>query len=289
MEDTDSDDYLNDSDMVFCALPHGQSAPHVKKILAKGKKCVDLGADFRFRDASVYEAWYGVHPYKELCKNTVYGLAEIHRQDIIGKDFIANPGCYVTGATLAMYPLLKEGLVDVNSIIVDSKSGISGAGRGLKEASLYCECSESIKAYGVASHRHTPEIEQNYEEAAGERVIINFTPHLTPMNRGILTTAYGNLNEKGSNADLCSIFESFYKNEPFVRCLPKGKLPETKWVQGTNYVYIGYTIDPRTNRVIVVTAIDNLVKGAAGQAVQNMTLMWGFEETMGLKMTPAFP
>ena len=289
MEDTDSDEYLNDSDMVFLALPHGHSAAHVKKILAAGKKAVDLGADFRFRDASVYEAWYQEHPDKEICHDTVYGLPEIRRTAIQGQNFIANPGCYPTGATLALWPLLKEGLLVLDSIIVDSKSGISGAGRGLKEGSLYCESSESIKAYGVATHRHTPEIEQNYSEAAGEPVVINFTPHLTPMNRGILTTAYAKLNQKGLETDLTAVFQKYYGEEYFIRLLPQGQWPETKWVQGTNFVFLGFTVDVRTGRIIVSTAIDNLVKGAAGQAVQNMNLMWGFNETEALTMLPVFP
>ncbi|MEG0997572.1 MAG: N-acetyl-gamma-glutamyl-phosphate reductase [Clostridiales bacterium] len=289
MEDLESDNYLDDTDMVFLALPHGKSALHVKKILAAGKKVVDLGADFRFRDSKIYEQWYGEHPYKEICKRTPYGLAEIYRDKITGSDFVANPGCYPTGATLALYPLLKEGLLKTDSIIIDSKSGISGAGRGLKEGSLYCESSENIKAYAVATHRHTPEIEQNLSEAAGENLLVNFTPHLTPMNRGILTTAYGTLNEQGLKADLSAIFNKYYGNEYFMRLLDYGTFPETKWVQGTNFVFLGFTVDKRTNRVIVSTAIDNLVKGAAGQGVQNMNLMWGFLEDTGLNMLPVFP
>ncbi|MDO4542417.1 MAG: N-acetyl-gamma-glutamyl-phosphate reductase [Bacillota bacterium] len=289
LEDQDDDAYLTDSDMVFLALPHGKSAPHVKKILAAGKKAVDLGADFRFQNSSIYEEWYQPHPYKEICPGTPYGLPEIYRQKIKGADFVANPGCYPTGATLALYPLVKEGLVDVSTIIVDSKSGITGAGRGLKEGSLYCESSESIKAYGVATHRHTPEIEQNLSEAAGKEVVISFTPHLTPMNRGILTTAYGSLTPKASGADLAAVFRRFYGGEYFIRLLPRGQFPQTKWVQGTNFVFLGFTVDPRTNRVIVSTAIDNLVKGAAGQAVQNMNIIWNWPENTALAMLPTFP
>lgn len=281
--------YMKDADVIFLALPHGVSAPFVKAGLSLGKKVIDLGADFRFRDVATYEKWYGTHQYPEICESTVYGLVEIHREQIRGENFIANPGCYVTGATLAMYPLVKEGLIELDSLIFDSKSGISGAGRGLKEGSLYGECSESIKAYGVANHRHTPEIEQNLGEAAGVPLTVSFTPHLTPMNRGILTTAYATLNEKGKTADLAAIFDKYYGNEYFVKVLPVGKMPETKWIQGTNYVVLGYTFDERTGRIIVCTVLDNLVKGAAGQAVQNMNLMFGFDETEGLHMLPVYP
>ncbi|MBQ1252685.1 MAG: N-acetyl-gamma-glutamyl-phosphate reductase, partial [Firmicutes bacterium] len=250
LEDVNDEEqkFLNDVDVVFMALPHGASAPFVRRCIEKNIKAIDLGADFRFRDVDTYEAWYGKHTYPEICKDTVYGLVEVKREQIKGQQFIANPGCYVTGATLAMYPLVKEGLVDLNSLIFDSKSGISGAGRGAKEAFLYGECSESIKAYGVASHRHTPEIEQNLGEAAGEAVTINFTPHLTPMNRGILTTAYATLNEKGKEADLAAVFEKYYGDEFFIKLLPAGKMPETKWIQGTNFVVLGFTTDPRTGR-----------------------------------------
>lgn len=281
--------FIDDADVVFLALPHGASAPFVRCCKEKGIKVIDLGADFRFRDVDVYEKWYGKHTYPEICKDTVYGLVELKRDQIPGETFIANPGCYVTGATLAMYPLVKEGLVELNSLIFDSKSGISGAGRSPREPFLYGECSESIKAYGVANHRHTPEIEQNLSEAAGEPVTVSFTPHLTPMNRGILTTAYATLNEKGKNADLAAVFERCYGKEYFIKVLPRGKMPETKWIQGTNFVVIGFTTDPRTGRVIVCSVLDNLVKGAAGQAVQNMNLMCGFDETEGLQLLPVYP
>ena len=280
---------LNDTDVVFLALPHGASVPFVKACLEKNKNVIDLGADFRFHDVATYERWYGHHEAPELCPDTVYGLVEMHRDLIPDHGLIANPGCYVTGATLAMLPLVEAGCVDLDSLIFDSKSGISGAGRGLKEGSLYGECSESIKAYGVASHRHTPEIEQNLSEAAGGPLTISFTPHLTPMNRGILTTAYAKLNEKGKKADLEAIFRNRYEGEPFIRVLPRGKMPETKWIQGTNFVIIGFTVDPRTERVIVCSVLDNLVKGAAGQAVQNMNVMYGFDEREGLTMLPIFP
>ncbi|MBR5329633.1 MAG: N-acetyl-gamma-glutamyl-phosphate reductase [Firmicutes bacterium] len=281
--------FIDEADVVFTALPHGASAPFIRRCMEKNIKAVDLGADFRFRDVDTYEEWYGKHTYPEICKDTVYGLVEVKREQIKGQQFIANPGCYVTGATLAMYPLVKEGLVDLNTLIFDSKSGISGAGRGAREAFLYGECSESIKAYGVANHRHTPEIEQNLGEAAGQAVTINFTPHLTPMNRGILTTAYATLNEKGKEADLAEVFKKYYGDEHFIKVLPQGKMPETKWIQGTNFVVIGFTTDPRTGRVIVCSVLDNLVKGAAGQAVQNMNLMCGFDEAEGLNMLPVYP
>lgn len=292
VEDVDGADdftFVDDADVVFTALPHGASQPFVRRCAEKGIKVIDLGADFRFRDVDVYEQWYGRHTYPEMCKDTVYGMVELHREQIKGQQVIANPGCYVTGATLAMYPLVKEGLVDLSTLIFDSKSGVSGAGRGLKEGSLYGECSESIKPYGVAGHRHTPEIEQNLSEAAGKELVINFTPHLTPMNRGILTTAYATLNEKGRKTDLAAVFEKYYGDEHFIRLLSQGKMPETKWIQGTNFVVLGFAVDPRTHRVIVCTVLDNLVKGAAGQAVQNMNLMCGFEETEGLSMLPVYP
>lgn len=281
--------FIDEADVVFLALPHGTSSPFVRRCLDKGVRCIDLGADFRFRDVSVYEQWYGKHPEPALCRDTVYGLPELHREQIKGQQFIANPGCYVTGATLAMYPLVKEGLVNLDSLIFDSKSGVSGAGRGLKQGSLYGECSESIKAYGVASHRHTPEIEQNLSEAAGKDIVVSFTPHLTPMNRGILTTAYASLNDKGRYADIAAVFDEYYGKEFFVRVLSDEKMPETKWVQGTNFAVIGFKKDIRTGRIIVCSAIDNLVKGAAGQAVQNMNLMFGFDEAEGLRLLPVFP
>lgn len=281
--------FIDDADVVFLALPHGASVPFVRRILAKGEKAVDLGADFRFRDVATYEKWYVKHEYPELCPDTVYGMVELYRERIKGQQFIANPGCYVTGATLALYPLIKEGLIDLKSIIIDSCSGVSGAGRGAKEASLFAECSDNMKAYAVASHRHTPEIEQNFSEAAGEDVVINFTPHLVPMNRGILTTAYASLKEEGKGADIHEVFQQYYGNEFFVRLLKEGRMPETKWTQGTNFVYLGFTVDQRTNRIIVCTALDNLVKGAAGQAVQNMNLMCGFDEKEGLTLLPVYP
>lgn len=286
----DPDLYLSRADVVFLALPHGLSVPHVRAVLAAEKKVIDLGADFRFRDVDVYEAWYGVtHEAREISEKAVYGLPELHRSRIPGESLIANPGCYPTGATLALYPLVEAGLVDLDTIIVDSKSGISGAGRGLKDGSLYCEAAESIKPYGVAGHRHTPEIEQNLSEAAGKAVTLTFTPHLVPMSRGILTTAYAKLNEKGLAADIGAIYEEAYGGEYFVRLLPRGQWPQTKWVQGTNFAVIGHTVDRRTGRVVVSSAIDNLGKGAAGQAVQNMNLLFGLDENEGLRQMPLFP
>ncbi len=282
--------YLDGIDVVFLALPHGLSAPHVLAALAAGKKVIDLGADFRFRDVDVYEEWYQTeHAARALSERTVYGLPELYRNEIRGQRLIANPGCYPTAATLALYPLLQAGLVELDSIIVDSKSGVSGAGRGLKEGSLYCEAAENIKAYAVAGHRHTPEIEQNLSEGAGQPVTLSFTPHLVPMGRGILTTAYGKLTAKGLRADIADIFAKFYRDETFVRLLPGGQWPQTKWVRGTNFAAIGHTVDRRTGRVVVGCAIDNLGKGAAGQAVQNMNLICGFPEDEGLRQMPLFP
>ncbi len=288
--ENDPDIYLADTDVVFLALPHGLSVPHVLAVLKAGKKVIDLGADFRFRDVDVYESWYKVqHEARAISEKAVYGLPELYREQIRGEQLIANPGCYPTGATLALYPLVKAGLIDLDSIIFDSKSGISGAGRGLKEGSLYCESAESLKAYGVGTHRHTPEIEQNLTEAAGEKVTLSFTPHLVPMSRGILTTAYARLNQKGLKADIGAVFDEAYGDEYFVQVLPEGSFPQTKWVQGTNFAALGYKVDGRTGRVVVSTAIDNLGKGAAGQGIQNMNLLFGFEENEGLRQMPLFP
>lgn len=279
------------ADVIFTATPQGLCASLVNEDILSKTKIVDLSADFRIKDVATYEKWYGIeHKSPEFIEEAVYGLCEINRESIKGSRLIANPGCYTTCSILSLYPLVKEKLVDVNSIIVDAKSGTSGAGRGAKVANLYCEVNESIKAYGVATHRHTPEIEEQLGYAyEGKPLTINFTPHLVPMNRGILVTAYANLTKKASYDEIKAVYEKYYADETFIRLLDKGVCPETRWVEGSNYVDINFVIDERTNRIIAMGAMDNLVKGAAGQAVQNMNLIMGLPETEGLMMPPMFP
>ena len=251
---------------------------------------MDLSADYRIKDVSVYEEWYKIeHKSPQFIEEAVYGLCEINREDVKKARLVANPGCYTTCSILTVYPLAKEGLIEMDSIIIDAKSGTSGAGRGAKVDNLYCEVNENIKAYGVASHRHTPEIEEQLGYASGENVVLNFTPHLVPMNRGILATAYAKLKAGVTEEMVRTAYDKYYKEEKFVRVLDKGICPQTKWVEGSNYVDVNFVIDKRTNRVIMMGAIDNLVKGAAGQAVQNMNLMFGLKETEGLELVPMFP
>jgi N-acetyl-gamma-glutamyl-phosphate reductase len=253
-------------------------------------KIIDLGADFRLSDVNVYKNWYEVEHNNEMClSQAVYGLCELHRDKIKTAQLIANPGCYTTCSILSTVPLLKDDLIEEDSIIVDAKSGVSGAGRSLNLGVHYNECNESIKAYKIASHRHTPEIEQELSLACGKDIKISFTPHLTPMNRGILATIYAKLKRNLTYEDVKKTYEKYYANEHFIRLTKKGVYPETRWVKGSNFVDIGFTIDERTNRIIVVGAIDNLVKGAAGQAVQNMNIMFELEESLGINQIPMFP
>ena len=261
-------------DVIFLALPHGLASKKINKDILEKTKIIDLGADFRLKNVDVYEKWYTEHYSKDILKEAVYGLCEINREDIKGKRLIANPGCYTTCSILSLYPLVKEGVVDLNSIIIDAKSGVTGAGRGVGLSNNYCEVNESLKAYKIAKHRHTPEIEQELSLACGKDIVINFTPHLVPMDRGILATCYANLNGNYDYGQIKSIYEKYYGNEYFIRLMEKGEFPETKWVKGSNFVDIGFEIDKRTNRIIVIGAIDNLFKGAAGQAVQNMNLIF---------------
>ena len=278
------------SDVVFLALPHGHAVSTAEKICALGKNVIDLGADLRFRDAKVYEDWYHVkHENPLLSREAVYGLPEINRERIRKAHAVGNPGCYPTSALLALYPLVKNKLIDLNTIIIDSKSGVSGAGRSAVVTSLYGECAESLKAYNVGKHRHTPEIEQELSEISGNRVYVSFTPHLIPMIRGILTTVYASLNEKGKETDLSTLYHDHYQDEYFIRVHAKGVWPQTKWVTGTNFCDIGLDVDLRTNRVIVTAVIDNLVKGAAGQAVQNMNILFNLPEKTGLEQVPLYP
>lgn len=278
------------ADVIFTATPQGLCASLVNEEILEKTKIIDLSADFRIKDVATYEKWYQInHPTPQFIPEAVYGLCEINRDKIKSARLIANPGCYPTCSFLSIYPLAKEGLIDMSSIIIDAKSGTSGAGRGAKVANLYCEVNESIKAYGVATHRHTPEIEEQLSYASGEDVVINFTPHLVPMNRGILVTAYANLKKDITEDEMFDIYHSYYDKEYFVRVLDKGICPETRWVEGSNFVDVGIKKDSRTNRVIMMGAMDNLVKGAAGQAVQSMNIMFGLDEACGLKYAPFFP
>lgn len=277
-------------DVIFTATPQGLCASLVDEEILGKTKIIDLSADFRIKDVSIYEKWYGIeHKSPQFIEEAVYGLCEINREEVKKARLVANPGCYPTCSTLSIYPLAKEGLIDMSTVIIDAKSGTSGAGRGAKVDNLYCEVNENIKAYGVASHRHTPEIEEQLGYAANEKVVLNFTPHLVPMNRGILITAYASLKKKVTYEDVKAVYDQYYENEKFVRVLNKDVCPQTKWVEGSNYVDVNFKIDERTNRIIMMGAMDNLVKGAAGQAVQNMNLMFGLPETMGLELVPMFP
>ena len=277
-------------DVIFTATPQGLCASLITEEILSQVKVIDLSADFRIKDVKTYEEWYNIsHKTPQFIEEAVYGLCEINREEIKKARLIANPGCYPTCSTLSIYPLLKEGLIDPATIIIDAKSGTSGAGRGAKVDNLYCEVNENIKAYGVASHRHTPEIEEQLGYAAGEEIRINFTPHLVPMNRGILVTAYASLKKDVSYEEVKAVYDKYYDKERFVRVLDADACPQTKWVEGSNYVDVNFKIDKRTNRIIMMGAMDNLVKGAAGQAVQNMNLLFGYEESMGLQLVPMFP
>ena len=288
--DDNMDALADAADVIFTATPQGLCASLVNEDVLNKVKIIDLSADFRIKDVKVYEKWYGIkHKSPSYIKEAVYGLCEINREDIKGARLIANPGCYTTCSILTCYPLVKEGLIDPNTIIVDAKSGTSGAGRGAKTANLFCEVNENIKAYGVATHRHTPEIEEQLGYAAGYPITINFTPHLVPMNRGILATAYASLKEGVTEEQIRAAYDKYYANEKFVRVLKPGVCPETRWVEGSNYVDVNFKVDLRTHRVIMMGAIDNLVKGAAGQAVQNMNLAFGLDESTGLNLVPMFP
>lgn len=288
--DDNIEELAEQADVIFTATPQGFCASVMdEKILAK-TKVIDLSADYRLKNVAVYEKWYGIeHKSPRFIEEAVYGLCEVYREDIRKARLVANPGCYTTCSILTAFPLAKEGVIDMKTLIIDAKSGTSGAGRGAKVPNLYCEVNENIKAYGVATHRHTPEIEEQLGYAAGEEVVLNFTPHLVPMNRGILVTEYASLKKAVTYGEVKAIYHKYYGEERFIRVLEEGICPETKWVEGSNYVDMNVKIDPRTNRIIMMGAIDNLVKGAAGQAVQNMNLMFGLPESEGLELIPVFP
>ena len=288
--DDNMEELADQVDVIFTATPQGLCASLVNEEILSKTKIIDLSADFRLKDVNVYEEWYKIeHKAPQYIDEAVYGLCEINRDLVKSARIVANPGCYTTCSILTAYPLAKEGLIDMSTMIIDAKSGTSGAGRGAKLPNLYCEVNENIKAYGVATHRHTPEIEEQLGYASGEKVVLNFTPHLVPMNRGILATEYATLKKKVTYEEVKAVYDQYYAKEKFVRVLDRDVCPETKWVEGSNYVDIGFKIDPRTNRIIMMGAIDNLVKGAAGQAVQNMNLLFGLPEDEGLELVPMFP
>ena len=294
VEDSCLDDNMEElakkADVIFTATPQGFCASAVNEGMLDNTKIIDLSADFRIKDVPTYEKWYGIeHKSPQFIEEAVYGLCEVNREAVKNARLVANPGCYPTCSFLSIYPLAKEGMIDMNTLIIDAKSGTSGAGRGAKVGNLYCEVNENIKAYGVAGHRHTPEIEEQLGLASGEQVLVNFTPHLVPMNRGILVTAYASLKRKAAYEEVRAVYDKYYGSEKFVRVLEKDICPETRWVEGSNYVDVNFKIDERTGRIIVMGAMDNLVKGAAGQAVQNMNLMFGLPEDEGLAFVPLFP
>ncbi len=300
VENLCSDDNIEElaeqADVIFTATPQGYLAGILTEEILQKVKVIDLSADYRLKDVAVYEKWYGItHKSPQFIEEAVYGLCEINRGKITDKTrLVANPGCYTTCSILTAYPMVKEGLIDPSTLIIDAKSGTSGAGRGAKLPNLYCEVNENIKAYGVATHRHTPEIEEQLGYAGDCEIMLNFTPHLVPMNRGILVTEYATLNRKADGTlptyeEIKAVYDKYYAGERFVRVLEKGTCPETKWVEGSNYVDINFVIDERTGRIIMMGALDNLVKGAAGQAVQNMNLPFGLPEDEGLKLVPCFP
>lgn len=274
---------------VFTAVPHQTAMDIVPRLVAAGCRVVDLSADFRFREQAVYEAWYQRHTAAGLLAEAVYGLPELYRQDIATARLVGNPGCYPTAVILGLAPLVRAKLVHLGSLIADCKSGVSGAGRGASLATSYCEAADSFKAYKVFEHRHTPEMEQELSYLAKEPVNLTFTPHLTPMSRGILATLYATLSRPATEAEILALYNEFYAGQPFVRVMPQGTLPATSQVRGTNFCDLGLKVHPDGNRVIVVAAIDNLARGASAQAVCNFNLMAGFPETAGLDLAPLTP
>jgi len=288
-EDVVPENLVDRVDVLFTAVPHQTAMAIVPRFLEAGKKVIDLSADFRIDDPAVYEEWYQPHTASEYFEEAVYGLPEINREKISKARLVANPGCYPTSIILGMAPLLKEGLVDVSTIIADSKSGTSGAGRSAQVGTLFCEVTDGFRAYDVGGHRHTPEIEQELTKLAGQDLTISFTPHLLPISRGILSTVYSSLVKKCSQEEIDLLYDNYYANEHFVRVCKPGTLPATQNVRGSNFCDVAAKVDPRTGRIVVLSVIDNLVKGAAGQAIQNMNLVYGFEENLGLEIVPLFP
>ncbi|HUL36263.1 MAG TPA: N-acetyl-gamma-glutamyl-phosphate reductase [Thermodesulfobacteriota bacterium] len=277
------------TDLIFTAVPHKTAMEMVPIFYRQGKRIIDLSADFRLKDANLYEKWYQKHTASDLLRESVYGLPELHRDKIRKAKIVGNPGCYPTGALIGLIPLVKKGLISLEGIVVDSKSGVSGAGRDVVLESLFCEVNEGVKAYKIFAHRHTPEIEQELSQLVQKEIRVTFVPHLIPMDRGILSTLYVRLVKKMKTEELLNAFQDHYRGEPFIRIYPKGKLPNTKDVRGSNFCDIGAVVREPDDRVVVVTAIDNLVKGASGEAVQNMNIMLGYPETMGLDILPVVP
>jgi N-acetyl-gamma-glutamyl-phosphate reductase len=281
---------LRKADLFFMALPHGESQEAVNLFFRHGKKVIDLSADYRLKNVKTYQEWYKVtHRFSGTLKEAVYGLPELYRKKIFSANLVANPGCYPTAAILGLYPAIKNKLIDVTSIVIDSKSGTSGAGRKSDIAYSYCEVNEGFKAYALTTHRHTPEIEQELSAIAGKEIKVNFTPHLAPFNRGILTTIYTPLKKNMDTIKVLEIYREAYSHEPFTKVLEQGSLPDVKNVRGTNLCEIGLSVNTRTHTLIIVTAIDNLMKGASGQAVHNMNIMMGFEEETALDTLALFP
>ncbi len=286
----DLEGLLDRADVIFTATPQGYLASILKREMLDKARFIDLSADYRIKDVNVYEKWYGIeHGSPELIPDAVYGLCEVNREDIKNTRLLANPGCYTTCSILTAYPLIKEHLIDPKTLVINALSGVSGAGRGAKVANLYSEVNESAKAYGVATHRHTPEIEEQLSYAGGDKVTISFIPHLVPMNRGILVTETASLMPGADEVKIREAYEKYYGKEFFIRLLKDGVPPETRFVEGSNFTDISFKLDMRTNRVIMMGALDNLVKGAAGQAVQNMNIMFGFDEAEGLRAVPMVP
>ncbi|NIA08752.1 MAG: N-acetyl-gamma-glutamyl-phosphate reductase [Nitrospiraceae bacterium] len=284
------EDFVDRSiDFLFTAVPHGVAMSVVPKFLDAGLRVIDLSADFRLRDLKTYEAWYQAHTAPGLINKAVYGLPEVYAKDISSAQLVANPGCYPTSALLPLIPLLRSGVIRPQGIIVDSKSGASGAGRSPSPATIYCEVNEAFKAYKIAGHRHRPEIEQELSVAAGSPVAITFVPHLVPMSRGILSTIYALPIEDISISEVLAILRKFYQKSPFVHILPEGTFPNVSHVRGSNFCDIGAEMDRHTGRLVLISAIDNLIKGASGQAVQNLNLMSGLDESLGLDTVPLYP
>jgi N-acetyl-gamma-glutamyl-phosphate reductase len=288
-EELTVDQISKKTDFIFTAVPHKTAMETVPLFYRQGKRVVDLSADFRFKDAGVYERWYQKHTSADLLPESVYGLPELHREKIRNAKIVGNPGCYPTGALIGLIPLVKKGMVSLENIVIDSKSGVSGAGRDVVLESLFCEVNEGVKAYKIFEHRHLPEIEQELSQMAQKEIRVTFVPHLIPMDRGILSTLYVRLIKKLKTEELLNAFQDYYRGEPFIRVYPKGKLPNTKDVRGSNFCDIGVKVNESDGRTVIVTAIDNLVKGASGEAVQNMNIMLGYPETMGLDVLPLAP
>jgi N-acetyl-gamma-glutamyl-phosphate reductase len=288
-EELSADQISRKTDFVFTAVPHKTAMETVPLFYRQGKRVVDLSADFRIKDPALYERWYQKHTSADLLPESVYGLPELHREEIRSAKIVGNPGCYPTGALIGLIPLVKKGMVSLESMIIDAKSGVSGAGRDVVLESLFCEVNEGVKAYKIFEHRHLPEIEQEVSLVAEKKVSVTFVPHLIPMDRGILTTIYLHLTKKWKTEEVVGSFQEHYQKEPFIRICPKGKLPNTKEVRGSNYCDVGIKVNEADGRAVIVTAIDNLVKGASGEAVQNMNIMLGYPETLGLDVLPLWP